>query len=526
MAGFGESILPEGASITRPPGFHGDNYAFWKMKFRTFVLATEYGLWNVFEDGDYIPKTTDGEGNIVDKKPSQFTDQEKKEVTLNHKAVLLLQSALSNNECFRICNLKTAKQMWEALEVAYEGTDGIKENRINTLTTEFDLLQMKPGESITDFQLRYTHLINQLHALGKEYDQRTQVRKILNILSEEWDNKVTAIEESRGESMRSVAALFGSLAEHENKLKFKREILNRQEKKKGIALKSKEKTEPDEEELDDEEFAMMVRRFRKFYKKGQSSSFKKNTSGGTNLKKESIVCFECNKPGHFKSECPQIQKEKNKAKFPKKKAYISSIWGDSSDEESEAEEEEANLCLVAEEGETDEVTSYDELQSEYNELHIEFVKVVKELIALKKKVKTFEKASENSSVKTCENCESLQKQVTDLKIITEKFSNGSKMLTEILSNQRSYQNKNGLGFTPKHETILKPHKRKFVKAAFQSNSFAHCNFCNRHGHYTSSCMIRRFGLSENHKWVPKGTYVPKGQRTKPKGPNRSWVPKI
>ena len=55
---------------------------------------------------------------------------------------------------------------------------------------------MKPGESIGEFQLCFTHLINQLAALGKEYDQSVQVRKILNILNKEWEAKVTVIEEA------------------------------------------------------------------------------------------------------------------------------------------------------------------------------------------------------------------------------------------------------------------------------------------------------------------------------------------
>ena len=62
--------------------------------------------------------------------------------------------------------------------------------------TEYDLMRMKPGKSIGEFQLIFTHLINQLAALGKEYDQPVQVRKILNIRNKEWEAKVTAIEEA------------------------------------------------------------------------------------------------------------------------------------------------------------------------------------------------------------------------------------------------------------------------------------------------------------------------------------------
>ena len=119
---------------------------------------------------------------------------------------------------------------------------------------------MKLGESIAEFELRYTHLVNQLAALGKVYDQHTQVRKILNILSKEWEAKVTAIEEAKGESMRSVASLFGSLSEYESKLKFKRELDDiGDKKKKSLALKAKEENQGEDEEFDDDEMGLMIK---------------------------------------------------------------------------------------------------------------------------------------------------------------------------------------------------------------------------------------------------------------------------
>ena len=80
--------------------------------------------------------------------------------------------------------------MWQALEIAYERTSKIKENRVNTLIIEYDLLRMRSRETIAEFEFRYTYLVNQLGALEKFYDQSFQVRKILNILSKEWEDNM------------------------------------------------------------------------------------------------------------------------------------------------------------------------------------------------------------------------------------------------------------------------------------------------------------------------------------------------
>ena len=98
--------------------------------------------------------------------------------------------------------------------------------------------------------------------------------------------------------------------------------------------------------MDDEEMAMMVRKFRKFFRK--KGGFQKgDSSQRRGYKKERApVCFECKKPGYFKAECPSLQRSKGK---DKRKAFVSSIWVNSSDEEASDEEEVANLCLVARE---------------------------------------------------------------------------------------------------------------------------------------------------------------------------------
>ncbi|KAI9112529.1 hypothetical protein K1719_016452 [Acacia pycnantha] len=94
-------ILPDGASINRPPGFSGEHYSFWKVKFKVFVMASEYGLWRVFERGDYEPSSVQN-GVRIPKLEEEYDEHDRRNVTLNSKAVLMLQSALSQQEYFRI----------------------------------------------------------------------------------------------------------------------------------------------------------------------------------------------------------------------------------------------------------------------------------------------------------------------------------------------------------------------------------------------------------------------------------------
>lgn len=80
-----------------------------------------------------------------------------------------------------------------------------------------------------------------------------------------------------------------------------------------------------------------MRKFKKIYRnqgRYQRGGFRRETQ-----KDNTFVCFEFQRPGHFKAECPGLQKlkekEKRKGTFSpkKKKTYVTFIWGDSSDEE-------------------------------------------------------------------------------------------------------------------------------------------------------------------------------------------------
>src|ERR1051325_11618488 len=107
----------------------------------------------------------------------------------------MLIDALGVDEYFRVTHCTTAKAMWDALKIAHEGTNDVNLSRINTLTQEFDLFHMKHGETITDMQKRFSHIINRLHTLGLVTSNVVATNKILRCLNREWQLKVTTIKE-------------------------------------------------------------------------------------------------------------------------------------------------------------------------------------------------------------------------------------------------------------------------------------------------------------------------------------------
>jgi len=154
------------------------------------------------------------------------------------------------------------------LEVTHEGTEDVKRSRKHSLIQEYELFRMQPEESIVDVQKRFTHIVNHLSGLGKEFDREELNTKVLKFLDKSWQPKVTAISESRDLSKLSTTALFGKLMEHELELKRLKEQETVERKPKG--LKASEQSEINEEKEDvehDETISLLTKRFSRFLKK-------------------------------------------------------------------------------------------------------------------------------------------------------------------------------------------------------------------------------------------------------------------
>ena len=101
---------------------------------------------------------------------------------LNAKAINILYYTLDANEFNHISTCMLAKKIWDRLEVTHEGTNQVKESKINMLVHKYELFKMEHDESITKMFTHFTDIINGLKSFGKSYSNSDLVRKILRSL--------------------------------------------------------------------------------------------------------------------------------------------------------------------------------------------------------------------------------------------------------------------------------------------------------------------------------------------------------
>ncbi|GJY52173.1 zf-CCHC domain-containing protein [Tanacetum coccineum] len=316
--------------------------------------------------------------------------------------------------------------------------------------------------------LVYDEVRRNLKALDESFSSKNCVRKFLRALHPKWRAKVTVIEESKNLTTLSLNELIENLKVYEE-----------------------ESSDDDSSTSDseDEEYAMAVRDFKKFFKRRgrfvrqpreERKSFQRNIDDKNG--KGERKCFKCGDPNHLVGECPKLSRYQNQ------KAFVGGSWSDSDEDEEEKTNDKkclmakaSNEVLFETEYFSDDLSSLDEndLDSEYSRLCKLGLKVMaknktlkqakieleNEALELKDKLSRLEKGKE--VIEECKLCqdlklenEKLRKEISRL----NQFNDSSHSLKKIISSQKTSGDKSGLGFNFTKGSPSETKQVKFVKA--------------------------------------------------------------
>ncbi|GKA17692.1 zf-CCHC domain-containing protein [Tanacetum coccineum] len=241
----------------------------------------------------------------------------------------------------------------------------------------------------------------------KEYERifMCKTAKEIWALHPKWRAKVTAIEEPKDLTSLSLDELIGNLKVYKVIIKNDSEIVKgKREQNRSLSLKAK-KESSDEDSLTydskDEEYAMVVRDFKKFFKRRgrfvrqphderKASQRNKDDKNGKGERK----CFKCGDPNHLIEECLKLSRSYNQ------RAFVGGSCSDSDEDEEEKTKDEkclmanaSNEVLSETEFFSDDQSSLDEkdLDSEYNRL----CKIGLKVMAKNKSLKQIKNRLEN-----------------------------------------------------------------------------------------------------------------------------------
>jgi hypothetical protein len=331
---------------------------------------------------------------------------------------------------------------------------------------------MNEKEDIATDLLRVEEVFNSIRGLGEEIDESLVVQKVLMSLLLKNDAKVSVIEETRVLTKMTMDELRGSLIAYEMRTGTESDPPNNE-----AAFKSIKKTKDKDNDLD-EEIENFVRRFQK--------------GNGRYKSKSPLKCFNCGRIGHIVETCYYKKRSlNNKKRFYSKDDRISSdesyeedndggevlfITQETQDDNHKNSKEEEIICEEDSDEETklDSFWGYkDNAESEQQDENPEKLKHVKnensKLRYTNIKLKGELSSCEEENYKLENTINSLKEQLEDyekLKVALDhtkgelllptknlkKFEKRTETLYEIISNQRSPNDKTGLGYNDSLKT--------------------------------------------------------------------------
>ena len=211
-------LVKEGGSTSHPPLLDGTHYGYWKVRMCAFIKSIDEKAWRLMAQGWKPSTKIDIEENIVPKSESKWTHEEHTLSTQNFRVLNATFYGVDPNQFKTISTTKEAKEAWDILHVAYEGSNAVHESRLELMTTKFANLRMSEKETI-DFNGRLCDIASESFALSEKIPKEKLVKKALRSLPLRFSYKATTIRKAKDLKNMRLEELKGSLRTFEIELK-------------------------------------------------------------------------------------------------------------------------------------------------------------------------------------------------------------------------------------------------------------------------------------------------------------------
>jgi hypothetical protein len=251
------------------------NFRAWKT--RIDLILAKNKVLDIVKGKIVKPEFKEGE----EKEPQNVVAMEKfKDVDINSMSIIV--DSIKYHLIPYISHLDSSKKMYDALTNLFS-VRNIRQ--VMSLKNELRDMEMNDDDNITSYFVRISQLRDQLQAIEEITSEKELVNTVLNGLLKTWD------------------AFFASMNTRKSTRHLKNFGLVVLKKNQGSMQKRNLK-----KKYDDQAFTT---RFKNFKNKRKFGSRRK-----PNQEKDisEIQCFNCQKYSHYRNQCPEIKKRKEKHK--------------------------------------------------------------------------------------------------------------------------------------------------------------------------------------------------------------------
>ncbi|GJS57355.1 hypothetical protein Tco_0652139 [Tanacetum coccineum] len=180
-----DSMIPNGQRNTlaeymilsgddnHPPMLDKDVYDFWKSIMELYMQNREHErmILESVEHGSLIWPTIEENRVIRTKKYAELSATEKIQADCDMKATNIILQGLPTDIYSLVNHHIVAKDLWERVQLLMQGTSLTKQERECKLYDAFDKFAHIKGESLHQYYLRFTQLINDMNIYNIKLEQ-------------------------------------------------------------------------------------------------------------------------------------------------------------------------------------------------------------------------------------------------------------------------------------------------------------------------------------------------------------------
>nr|GEW59683.1 hypothetical protein [Tanacetum cinerariifolium] len=194
MTSLANKAILSGAD-NRPPMLEKDMYNSWKSRMELYFLNRQHGrmILKTVESGPLLWPSIEKIGVTRLKKYSELSTTKAIQADYDVKATNIILQGLPLEVYALVSTHKVAKELWERIQMLMQGMSLIKQERECKLYDEFDKFAYRKGESIRDYYLRFSLLLNDMNIYNMKLEQFQVNTKFLNTLLPGWSKFVTNV---------------------------------------------------------------------------------------------------------------------------------------------------------------------------------------------------------------------------------------------------------------------------------------------------------------------------------------------
>ncbi|GJW49534.1 retrovirus-related pol polyprotein from transposon TNT 1-94 [Tanacetum coccineum] len=201
----------------KPPMLEKHLYDSWKIRMELYMMNRPHGrmILASVEKGPLVWPSITEDGVTRLKEYVELTPAEAIQADCDIKAINIILQGLPTEIYALVSQHRVAKDLWEKIKLLMQGTSLTKQERECKLYDEFDKFTYKKGESLHEYYLRFTLLLNDMNIYKMPLEQFQVNTKFLNTLPDEWSKFVTDVKLVKDLHTTNVDQLHAYLQQHE-----------------------------------------------------------------------------------------------------------------------------------------------------------------------------------------------------------------------------------------------------------------------------------------------------------------------